>query len=156
MQTGVNPPEFCCTVNLSGVPPEELAVKIKDGRMCVYGEHVERSQDATGAMNLSLRGFSNEINLPAGLCTDSLTFTVCNNQVLKIQSKKPSLFAGSSNKCPPPQPAQCCPQSPPDELPKLTRYHGPRCPHRKQKLGEEPCATKASGSECCFATTCME
>lgn len=89
MQSATEPPEFSYSVNLSGVSPEEIAVRFADGRMSVYGEHVERFKDANGAMNLCLRGFSNEVNLPPGVGTDALTFSICNDKILKIKAKMP-------------------------------------------------------------------
>ncbi|GCC24976.1 hypothetical protein chiPu_0003379 [Chiloscyllium punctatum] len=78
--------QFPVTINLGSISPEKVLVKIKDRKMTVSGENIEKFLDGNGAVKFNFHRFSKEFDLPPGVEHDCLTFTVLDNNSMRIEA----------------------------------------------------------------------
>lgn len=84
IDTNANKP-FSVSINLGKISPEKVMVKIEDRKMTLSGEHVEKLEDENGIIRFNFHGFCKDFDLPPGVEFDSLTFTILDNQTMKIE-----------------------------------------------------------------------
>ncbi|XP_062483359.1 outer dense fiber protein 1 [Pezoporus occidentalis] len=88
-------------VDMKGFDPKEVSVTVKDRKVKVVAEHEEEFSTSRGK-EYNYRNISQEITLPSGVSEDEVTYSLCPNNVLKIEAVRccpclPSTTPAGSN-----------------------------------------------------------
>lgn len=72
-------------IDMKGFDPKEISVMVKDGKVKVVAEHEEEFTTSRGK-EYNYKNISQEISLPSGVSEDKVTYSLCPNNVLKIEA----------------------------------------------------------------------
>lgn len=72
-------------MDVKGFDPKEVSVTVKDGKVKVVAEHEEEYATSRGK-EYNYKNICQEISLPPGVSEDEVTYSLCPNNVLKIEA----------------------------------------------------------------------
>ncbi|XP_062426434.1 outer dense fiber protein 1 [Rhea pennata] len=74
-------------MDVKGFEPDEVTVKVKDGKVKVLAEHEEEYSTVRGK-EYNYKNIRKEINLPPGVDEDEVMYSVGSNSVVKIETPR--------------------------------------------------------------------
>ncbi|XP_019375899.1 PREDICTED: outer dense fiber protein 1 [Gavialis gangeticus] len=74
-------------MDVKGFDPEEVTVKVKDGKVKLLAEHEEEYRTLRGK-EYNYKNITKEINLPPGVDEDEVMYTVGPNSIVKIETPR--------------------------------------------------------------------
>lgn len=85
MMAACSRPKLLALMDVKGFDPEDITVKVQDGKVKVCAEHEEEFKTCRGK-EYNYSTVTKEICLPPGICENEVTYTIGPTSLVRIES----------------------------------------------------------------------